>query len=225
MKQMFSVEQALDLFYRLDDQDAVYSSSSESESGDDEIDDSAFVVHNERDDEQPGSSTTPTTSRQRPTQRGGGRKSQTRSRSPAKSGQPHHSSEPWKTESDPDTAPQTSRFMPRRTPGAQVNMHSVHSPMDLFQLYFTRNTMKTLCKNTNKQAAKKQEMGNKYKWTDVEVEELYKYLGLLMYTSLVSLPSLQDYWRKNHFMSVPFVVSHCHDKRQIQGVIVEHPPQ
>lgn len=157
-----------------------------------------------RDDEQPGPSTTPTTSRQRPTQRGGGRKSQTRLRSPAKSGEPHHSSEPWKTESDPDIAPQTSRFMPRRTPGAQVNMHSVHSPMDLFQLYFSTDTMRTLCKNTNKQAAKKQEMGNKYKWTDVEVEELYKYLGLLIYTSFVSLPSIQDYWKKNHFMSVPF---------------------
>ncbi|KAF4114259.1 hypothetical protein G5714_004482 [Onychostoma macrolepis] len=117
MKRMFLVEQALDLFYQLDD--VVYSSSSESESGDDEIDDSTFVVHDERDDEQPGPSTTPTTSRQRPTQRGGGRKSQTRLRSPAKSGEPHHSSEPWKTESDPDIAPQTSRFMPRRTPGAQ----------------------------------------------------------------------------------------------------------
>ncbi|CAM4550361.1 unnamed protein product [Leuciscus chuanchicus] len=81
MKQMFLVEQALDLFYQLDD--VVYSSSTESESGDDEIDDSAFVVHNERDDEQPGSSTTSTTSRQRPTKRWGGRKSQTRSRSPA----------------------------------------------------------------------------------------------------------------------------------------------
>ena len=42
---MFLVEQALDLFYQLDD--VVYSSSTESESGDDEIDDSAFVVHNE----------------------------------------------------------------------------------------------------------------------------------------------------------------------------------
>ncbi|CAM4574579.1 unnamed protein product [Leuciscus chuanchicus] len=107
MKRTFLVEQALDLFYQLDD--VVYSSSSESESGDDEIDDSAFVVHNERDDEQPGPSTTPTTSRQRPTQRGGGRKSQTRSRSPAKSGQPLHSSEPWKTESDPVHASQNTR--------------------------------------------------------------------------------------------------------------------
>ncbi|TDG95977.1 hypothetical protein EPR50_G00241800 [Perca flavescens] len=52
MKQMFSVEQTLDLFYRLDDQDAVYISSSESESGDDEIDDSAFVVHNKRVDQE-----------------------------------------------------------------------------------------------------------------------------------------------------------------------------
>lgn len=154
-----------------------------------------IVTHS--DDEQPGESTTPTASSQTG--------NETSSRSPqAQSEQPPHSSEPWKTENDPDNAPQTWRFMPRRTPGAQLNTHSTHPPMDLFQLYFSTDTMKTLCKSTNKQAAKKQEMGMKYKWTDVEVEELYKFLGLLIYTALVSLPNLQDYWKRNRILSVPF---------------------
>ena len=47
-------------------------------------------------------------------------------------------------------------------------------------------------------------MGRKYKWTEVGVEELHKFLGLLMYTSLVSLPSIQDYWKQNNILSVPF---------------------
>ncbi|KAM3871364.1 piggyBac transposable element-derived protein 4-like [Diretmus argenteus] len=64
--------------------------------------------------------------------------------------------------------------------------------------------MKTLCKNTNKYATHNQEMGKKYKWVDIDVEELAEFLGLLLYTSLVSLPSLQDYWKVHHILSVPF---------------------
>ena len=35
------------------------------------------------------------------------------------------------------------------------------------------------------------------------MEDLYKFFGLLIYMSLVSLLSLQDYWRQNHIFSVP----------------------
>ncbi|KAM3850276.1 piggyBac transposable element-derived protein 4-like [Diretmus argenteus] len=111
--------------------------------------------------------------------------------------------QPWKTSDDPDVAPELNRFMPRRPPGAQVNSHAAYSAKDLFMLYFSVDTMKTLCKNTNKYAALNQERGRKYKWADVDVEELSKFLGLL-YTSLVSLPSLQDYWKTKHILSVPF---------------------
>uniref|UniRef100_A0A3B5M8V3 PiggyBac transposable element-derived protein domain-containing protein n=1 Tax=Xiphophorus couchianus TaxID=32473 RepID=A0A3B5M8V3_9TELE len=40
----------------------------------------------------------------------------------------------------------------------------------------------------------------KYKWNDIEVEDLYKLFGLMIYMSLVSLPSLYDYWT---ILSVP----------------------
>ncbi|XP_062325519.1 piggyBac transposable element-derived protein 4-like [Osmerus eperlanus] len=188
-------------------------SSSDNESGEDELEDPDFVAENvSDDDEQPGPSTTPTptptTSRRRPSQRGRGRnqdQAKTRSRSPAQSAaQPQQSSEPWKTETDPDTAPKASRFRPRRPPGAQVDLHSEYTPKDLFLLYFAADTVRTLCRNTNKQAARKQQKGSKYQWTDVDVEEMHKYMGLLMYTALVTLPSIQDYWKKNHILSVPF---------------------
>nr|XP_046231957.1 piggyBac transposable element-derived protein 4-like [Scatophagus argus] len=110
---------------------------------------------------------------------------------------------PWKTEEDPDTAPAVSRFQPRRTPGVQVETLSSQSPKDLFLLFFATDTVRTICRNTNKNAAKNKELGKEYSWTDIEIKELYSFFGLLIYMSLVSLPRLQDYWRQNHILSVP----------------------
>uniref|UniRef100_A0A671V4K0 PiggyBac transposable element-derived protein domain-containing protein n=1 Tax=Sparus aurata TaxID=8175 RepID=A0A671V4K0_SPAAU len=110
---------------------------------------------------------------------------------------------PWKTAEDADAAPAVSRFQPRRTPGVQLETLSSYSPKDLFLLFFATDTVRTICSNTNKKAAEKKQLGCKYQWTDVEMEDLYTFFGLLVYMSLVSLPSLQDYWRQNHILSVP----------------------
>ncbi|XP_049425710.1 piggyBac transposable element-derived protein 4-like [Epinephelus fuscoguttatus] len=201
MLRTLNVRQAVDLFFEVEEQEGeICVSPSESESDcDDEAEDPSFVADDKRDDEQPGTPTARGRGRQR------GRENRCRSRSPCdRSSQPHHSPEAWRTERDPDTAPGVSRFMPHRPPGAQVDMHSPYTPKDLFQLFFSTATMRTLCKNTNKYAAIQQEMGKKYNWADVVVEELYKFFGLLMYMALVSLPGLQDYWRQNHILSVPF---------------------
>ncbi|KAF3851785.1 hypothetical protein F7725_005140 [Dissostichus mawsoni] len=97
-----------------------------------------------RDDEQPGPSTETQSRRGRGRGRGRGGVDQSRSRSPqAQAVQP----QPWQTAAEPDTAPHTSRFVPRRTPGAQVP--GGMSPLDYFQLFFTRETMRKLCMNTN----------------------------------------------------------------------------
>ncbi|KAF7647023.1 hypothetical protein LDENG_00178810 [Lucifuga dentata] len=93
---------------------------------------------------------------------------------------------------------------PLRMPGLQLDTTASHSPLDLFKLHFGANTMQILCTNTNKKAAINQAKGKKCKWADVAVEELYKFFGIILYTSLVSLSSIQDYWRKNHIFSMPF---------------------
>ncbi|CAJ1061431.1 uncharacterized protein LOC124069676 [Xyrichtys novacula] len=72
-----------------------------------------------------------------------------------------------------------------------------------FSSFFATDTVRTICSNTNKNAAKNEELGKKYSWTDIDKEDLQKFFGLLIYMSLVSLPSLQEYWRYNHFLSVP----------------------
>lgn len=50
-------------------------------------------------------------------------------------------------------------------------------------------------------------MGKKFKWTDLTVEEFYKYIGLLFYMALVRLHHIADYWRQNHSLTCPFAAT------------------
>nr|XP_055046361.1 piggyBac transposable element-derived protein 4-like [Misgurnus anguillicaudatus] len=109
----------------------------------------------------------------------------------------------WKTETDVDMTPKTLRFLPAREPGPQLSPADVHTPQSLFKMFFPENAVSTLCHNTNAQAAKATANGCKYKWTDVSISEMYKYIGLLLYMSIIKLTSVRDYWRQDIF-SVPF---------------------
>uniref|UniRef100_A0A8B9GL59 PiggyBac transposable element-derived protein domain-containing protein n=1 Tax=Astyanax mexicanus TaxID=7994 RepID=A0A8B9GL59_ASTMX len=108
----------------------------------------------------------------------------------------------WKTDSDPDIAPSVSRFQPARKPGPQLISSSTYTPLELFKLFFPFETVQTMCQNTNKQAAKNLSEGKKYKWTDLDVEDFYKYCGLVLYMSLVKVDSISDYWRQDHLFSL-----------------------
>ncbi|XP_060757078.1 piggyBac transposable element-derived protein 4 isoform X1 [Neoarius graeffei] len=110
----------------------------------------------------------------------------------------------WKTEEDPDVAPPEIRFHPARAPGIQLSSADTHTPLNLFKLFFSEDTVMTLCQNTNKQAAKNAAKGHKYKWTAVGVSEFYKYVGLIFYMTMVKLDHIRDYWRQNCIFSVPF---------------------
>ncbi|KAL7884563.1 hypothetical protein AOLI_G00073330 [Acnodon oligacanthus] len=62
-----------------------------------------------------------------------------------------------------------------------------------FTLRGDTDAAETICQNTNKQAAKNMAKGKKYKWTDVVVEEFYKFLGIIMFTALVPLNHISDF--------------------------------
>ncbi|XP_026059145.1 piggyBac transposable element-derived protein 4-like [Carassius auratus] len=109
----------------------------------------------------------------------------------------------WKAETDVDQVPQTLRFLPAREPGPQLSAADSHSPMSLFKLFFTESAVENLCHNTNAQAARAMSKGHKYKWTDVGVDELYRYIGLIFYMSVVEMNSIAEYWEDSLF-SVPF---------------------
>lgn len=135
----------------------------------------------------------------RSAQRMGGRGAPTRSRSPlAQAADTRPRSEPWKTAEDADAAPAVSWFQPRRTPEVQLETLSPYCPKDMLLFLVLTQSEQSAAKQTKRLQKK-----NKYQWTDVEMEDSYKFFGLLVYMSLVSLPSLQDYWRQNHILLVP----------------------
>ncbi|KAF7705610.1 hypothetical protein C0J45_7134 [Silurus meridionalis] len=103
----------------------------------------------------------------------------------------------WKDQTDNDTVPQTLQILPAREPGPQLRSSDSHSPLSLFK-------MSTLCHNTNAQAAKSIAKGRKYKWRDVTVGEMYRYIGLLFYMAMVKLPSIIDYRRQSSIFTIPF---------------------
>nr|XP_055054362.1 piggyBac transposable element-derived protein 4-like [Misgurnus anguillicaudatus] len=110
----------------------------------------------------------------------------------------------WKTETDIDVVPHTLRFFPAREPGPQLSPADAHTPLSLFKMFFPEDAVSTLCHNTNAQAARAKAKGSKYKWKDVSVTEMYRYIGLLFYMAMVKLISIRDYWRQDDVFSVPF---------------------
>lgn len=110
----------------------------------------------------------------------------------------------WMTEADADVAPVPKRFLPARPPGHQLNPADTHSPLDLFKLYFNTDTVRTICQNTNKQAAKSISNGKKYTWIDITIQELYKFMGLILFMALIKLDDIRSYWRQSNIFSVPF---------------------
>ncbi|XP_039521764.1 piggyBac transposable element-derived protein 4-like [Pimephales promelas] len=110
----------------------------------------------------------------------------------------------WKTETDVDVVPETLQFLPARETGPQLSSVDSHSPLSLFKQFFSESAVSTLCHNTNAQAAKATAKGFKYKWTDVSISEMYRYIGLVFYMAMVKVSSIRDYWRQSSVFSVPF---------------------
>ncbi|KAL7395368.1 hypothetical protein ABVT39_015182 [Epinephelus coioides] len=150
----------------------------------------------------PGMKRTPSATRRGQARSRGG----CRSRSPLRP-QSAASATSWKTEEHPDTAPEPERFLPARTPGHQLSSTSMYTPLDLFKLFFTDDVVKTLCQNTNKQAAKNIVQGKKYSWTDIITQEFQKFLGLNFYFALVKMNAVQDYWKTGSIFSLTFPAS------------------
>ncbi|ROI62454.1 Chimeric ERCC6-PGBD3 protein [Anabarilius grahami] len=113
--------------------------------------------------------------------------------------------ERWKTEAEPDILPNVPRFTPKRMPGVQPPLiFGKMSPLDIFSQYFDDKVLKILCENTNKNAVRNLERGRKFTWAEICPEEMKKYIGLLLYTGVMDLPKVRDFWRKKTLFHVPF---------------------
>ncbi|XP_060784757.1 piggyBac transposable element-derived protein 4-like [Neoarius graeffei] len=115
----------------------------------------------------------------------------------------------WHDDSEEDVCPPQFPFCPKRNPGAQLDLHKSYSPLNIFQLYFSHNVLKTLCTNTNKNAARKYAEGLKIKrpWTDVTPDEMLNYFSLILYLGLVKVSSARDLWKRDDLYRFPFPAS------------------
>lgn len=77
-------------------------------------------------------------------------------------------------------------------------------PCDLFQLFFSKDVVHVLCRNTNLYAAKKKAEGQKRKWSDMGTDEVYHFISLILYYSLVKTSTGRDMWRRGRLYRLPF---------------------
>ncbi|KAL2087426.1 hypothetical protein ACEWY4_016254 [Coilia grayii] len=112
--------------------------------------------------------------------------------------------EHWHDLSEEDVSPVRIPFCPKRTPGPQLDPHSSYRPLELFQLFFTPQVVKTLCANTNEHVARLRAAGRKKVWKDVTPDELYNWMAMVLYLGLVKVSEIRDLWNKESVFSFPF---------------------
>jgi Transposase IS4 len=86
-------------------------------------------------------------------------------------------------------------------------------PRSEFDHYFSDELLATAVKNTNKYAAA-HDAGRGHPWREVDIEELRRCLGVVIYMGIFCAPRIEDYWENNDRQPdfrVSFVMSlmHC----------------
>ncbi|KAJ8334650.1 hypothetical protein SKAU_G00402890, partial [Synaphobranchus kaupii] len=94
----------------------------------------------------------------------------------------------WHNMADEDEEPHQFPFCPRRTPEVQLDLQQDYSPLDLFRLFFSTDVLKLLCDNANGNAARKHAQGLHTPWSDVDAEDMLKYLSIILYLGLAPRP-------------------------------------
>ncbi|XP_077075605.1 MAGUK p55 subfamily member 5b isoform X2 [Siphateles boraxobius] len=113
----------------------------------------------------------------------------------------------WLDINDDDEDPVLPNFSPKRPPGPQLWADSTYTPLQLFQLFFTSSTIKTIIRNTNSNAEKRAKAGKKLErstWVPLTVAEFYSYVALVVYMGLVKVKSIADYWTQKRMYNFPY---------------------
>ena len=68
------------------------------------------------------------------------------------------------------------------------------NPLAIWSLFFTRESLENVIKNTNKKGASLQKDQGKQAWQDIDISELYAYLAVLFYMGLHIENDSKLYW-------------------------------
>ena len=98
------------------------------------------------------------------------------------------------------------------TPGLQVGHLGVDStPKECFDLFFTPTLWYQIALETNKYANRKYDLrppsaaSHMKPWTDVDVDELQRFLGIRLLMGLHPLPAYRDFWSNWHLKGDPTI--------------------
>lgn len=109
----------------------------------------------------------------------------------------------WHDISIKDNEPVLPEFTPKRRPGPQLT-DAPRTPLQSFQLFFSRSVIQTIVRNTNSYAERKAEAGKTFLWVPLTVNEFYSSLALVLYMGLVKVDTLMDYWERKSIYSFPY---------------------
>ncbi|XP_064460258.1 piggyBac transposable element-derived protein 4-like [Ornithodoros turicata] len=109
-------------------------------------------------------------------------------------------------------AQQRVHFCPKRAPGAHLGIAlrsgaaEFGRALDFFQLFFTTEVINKICESTNKYAWRHILEKSAYaekdgSWKEVTVEEMTKFIGILIYMGIVELPRLHLFWNSGSLFS------------------------
>lgn len=86
-----------------------------------------------------------------------------------------------------------------------------HSPLDLFELFFDDELFTFIIGETNRYARQQNSS------FVLELEELRRFIGILIVSGYHTLPSVQDYWSKKPSLGVP-IIKQAMTRNQFQEI-------
>ena len=96
-----------------------------------------------------------------------------------------------------DNVPKEITFTPERTPGPQIVVNSFY---EAFNLFLNDDLLTHIVKETEKYA-----LVNAGKHLNLTVDELKKFLGILIYMSQIKKPEIDYYWSTDSVIATPIV--------------------
>uniref|UniRef100_A0A9J7ZVJ6 PiggyBac transposable element derived 4 n=1 Tax=Cyprinus carpio carpio TaxID=630221 RepID=A0A9J7ZVJ6_CYPCA len=109
----------------------------------------------------------------------------------------------WKSADEPDVEPTQPTFRPKQKPGPRLVSTASCTPLQYFELFFSKTVLRTILSNSNAYGAMRQE-GTKKPWEDISIKDLKSFIALVIYMGLLKCFKLTDYWRKSQIYNLPY---------------------